>query len=172
MKTRGLRSWAAVAVAAILCASLLAGCNLEIQPINIPAEQLTPSYVGIITATLSGSGATGGTFNMKDGTHQTVDLSVRRQIDVGLRGLVGDLLLLGDGPGQPWVDELTPWPGTAGCWGLTGSGIDDSDGYIRTTAGLRLKKAPDFVGSKSGSGYYAIPGHFCVSEQGLLTSQD
>jgi hypothetical protein len=169
MKTRGLRSWAAVAVAAILCASLLAGCNLEIQPINIPAEQLTPSYVGIITATLSGSGATGGTFNMKDGTHQTVDLSVRRQIDVGFIGATGDLLLLGDGPGKPWVGELGPWF-TAGCWDLPGGGIDDSDGYIRTTAGLRLKKAPDFVGSKSGSGYYAIPGHFCVSEQGLLTS--
>lgn len=162
-------------VAVFVLLTALSACSRGPTPPS-PTEDLTPTIVGVIDATVSALPVTlrgGETFAPPAGAR--VDrLDNWPADDVGeAEGLIADVLLLGgERPDGSWWYELAGFagPNEDGCWSIYGGSFDEGDS-VRFSSGLRLPKADGFeIRTYGHDDAQWFPGHqddsICVDDEG------
>ncbi len=157
-----------------LIATTVLACSRGPNP-PAPAEDLTPTIVGVIT------GSSGLPVGLRGGkTFDPPPGSVVGRIKNWPAGdiyepdglPIGGLLLGGERADGSWWYELAGFygPTNDGCWSIFGGSFDEGDS-VRLSSGLRLPKAPEFAIRTHGHDDVDwFPGHqddsICVDEQG------
>ena len=165
MKTGSDRSDYFIAAAVIVCVSIvavLAGWG----PFSRASR--APTVTGVVEkVTRLPDG--GRSYRLADGS--SVVIASQKNVMLGGEPLVGELLLAGMDPdGRQWIAGIARSPNREPhCFWFANNGRD-SNGWIETSDGFRLRKSIRFDPAYFTDGNYQSPrGYFCLNESGEVT---